>query len=107
MSFPRYPEYKDSGAEWLGKVPGHWKVDRLKRSTVSSKNGVWGDEAKQDVNDIPCVRVADFDRQGLRVQLDEPTIRNIVDSERVGRVLVQGDLLLEKSGGGEVGSRQL
>jgi type I restriction enzyme S subunit len=101
MTFPRYPEYKDSGVEWLGGVPGHWRIDRLKRSTTSSKNGVWGDEAKQDVNDIPCVRVADFDRQGLRVQLVEPTIRNIVDSERVGRVLVQGDLLLEKSGGGE------
>ncbi len=101
MSFPRYPEYKDSGVEWLGQVPGHWGIDRLKRSTINSKNGVWGDEAKQDANDIPCVRVADFDRQGLRVELVEPTIRNIVDSERVGRVLVQGDLLLEKSGGGE------
>jgi len=101
MSFPRYQEYKDSGVEWLGEVPGHWEIDRLKRSTVSSKNGVWGDEAKQDANDIPCVRVADFDRQGLRVELDEPTIRNILDSERVGRILVQGDLLLEKSGGGE------
>lgn len=24
MSFPRYPEYKDSGVEWLGEVPAHW-----------------------------------------------------------------------------------
>ncbi len=101
MSFPRYPAYKDSGVEWLGEVPEHWEVDRFKRSTVSAKNGVWGDEAKQNANDIPCVRVADFDRQGLRVELDEPTIRNIADSDRVGRILVQGDLLLEKSGGGE------
>lgn len=30
MSFPRYPAYKDSGVEWLGKVPEHWLVDRLK-----------------------------------------------------------------------------
>nr|WP_298138521.1 restriction endonuclease subunit S [uncultured Pseudomonas sp.] len=30
MSFPRYPEYKDSGVEWLGKVPGHWGIKRLK-----------------------------------------------------------------------------
>lgn len=21
MSFPRYPEYQDSGVEWLGEVP--------------------------------------------------------------------------------------
>ncbi|MCB1206323.1 MAG: restriction endonuclease subunit S [Verrucomicrobiae bacterium] len=25
MSFPRYLEYKDSGAEWLGDVPSHWR----------------------------------------------------------------------------------
>ena len=101
MSFARYPEYKDSGVEWLGMVPSHWDIDRLKRSIVSAKNGIWGDEAQQDEYDIPCVRVADFDRQGLRVELDEPTIRNVIEKERVGRVLNQGDLLLEKSGGGE------
>ncbi|AKJ95802.1 hypothetical protein TVD_10735 [Thioalkalivibrio versutus] len=26
MSFPKYPEYKDSGVEWLGEVPAHWAV---------------------------------------------------------------------------------
>lgn len=26
-----YPAYKDSGVEWLGKVPAHWDVRRLKR----------------------------------------------------------------------------
>ena len=31
MSFPRYPEYKDSGVEWLGKVPGHWRIHRVRR----------------------------------------------------------------------------
>ena len=101
MSFPRYPEYKDSGVEWLGNVPRHWLVDRLKASIVSSKNGIWGDEPKWDENDIPCVRVADFDRRKLRVELTEPTIRNVTSREREGRILSSGDLLLEKSGGGE------
>lgn len=26
MSFPAYPEYKDSGVAWLGEVPSHWEV---------------------------------------------------------------------------------
>ena len=30
MSFPRYPKYKDSGVEWLGDVPEHWGVRRLR-----------------------------------------------------------------------------
>jgi len=28
--FRLYPEYKDSGVEWLGKIPAHWGTDRLK-----------------------------------------------------------------------------
>jgi hypothetical protein len=27
---PRYPKYKDSGVEWLGEVPEHWQVKRLR-----------------------------------------------------------------------------
>ena len=30
MRLPRYPEYKDSGVAWLGDVPRHWKLKRLK-----------------------------------------------------------------------------
>lgn len=32
MSFPRYESYKDSGVEWLGEVPAHWEVKRLKHN---------------------------------------------------------------------------
>lgn len=31
MSFPKYPEYKDSGIEWLGEVPAYWCIQPLKR----------------------------------------------------------------------------
>ena len=30
MSFPRYSNYKDSGVEWLGQMPEHWELMRLK-----------------------------------------------------------------------------
>ena len=101
MSFPKYPEYKDSGVEWLGEVPVHWAVQRLKWSTASCRNGVWGDEPKGDENDILCIRVADFDRPRMRVSLSKPTYRNVTVNERKGRLVHPGDLLLEKSGGGE------
>ena len=26
MKYKPYPAYKDSGVEWLGEVPEHWKV---------------------------------------------------------------------------------
>ena len=30
-----YPQMKDSGAEWLGEVPAHWAVERLKSSVAN------------------------------------------------------------------------
>jgi type I restriction enzyme, S subunit len=101
MSLPTYAKYKSSGVEWLGDVPAHWPVDRLKASIISCKNGIWGDEPKGDGEDIECVRVADFDRARLVVDGEVPTLRSVSHSERSGRVLKRGDLLLEKSGGGE------
>ncbi|WP_311946728.1 hypothetical protein [Halomonas piscis] len=44
MSFPQYPEYKDSGVEWLGEVPAHWVVAPFKWQLDSNDGGAWGDE---------------------------------------------------------------
>lgn len=97
-----YPAYRDSGVEWIGDVPEHWEVKRLKHTITSCKNGVWGDDPVGNLDeDIPCVRVADFDRSQLKVILNDPTMRKVTKSERQGRILKYGDLLLEKSGGGE------
>ena len=102
MSFPRYPTYKPSGVEWLGEVPEHWSVNRFKLSVDSCANGVWGDEASNDENDVICIRVADFDRHRLEARVpDKPTIRNVSDRDIEQRSLRAGDLLIEKSGGGE------
>jgi len=30
MTWPPYPEYNDSGIDWLGEIPRHWEVKRLK-----------------------------------------------------------------------------
>jgi type I restriction enzyme S subunit len=101
MSFPRYPKYKASGVEWLGEVPAHWEVKRAKIGVDSHKNGVWGDEPNSGPDDLVCLRVADFDREHLRVSLDSLTARSVSAADRNGRLLQQGDLLLEKSGGGD------
>jgi type I restriction enzyme S subunit len=90
---------RPSPVEWLDRVPAHWRPVRLKYTVLGCKNGVWGDEPNGE-DDITCVRVADFDRIVGRVILDDPTRRSVPASQRVGRVLQRGDLLLEKSGGG-------
>ncbi|RRQ21969.1 restriction endonuclease subunit S [Thiohalobacter thiocyanaticus] len=95
-----YLELVDSNVPWLGKVPSHWRVHQLKRAVEGCVNGVWGSEP-DGINDIAVIRVADFDRIGARVNVDDYTMRSITLNERRGRLLKSGDLLIEKSGGGD------
>ncbi|MDR5884630.1 restriction endonuclease subunit S [Vreelandella janggokensis] len=53
MSYPAYPEYKDSGVEWLGEVPAHWKVKRLRY--VAELN-----PSKSEVRSLPAESYASF-----------------------------------------------
>lgn len=100
MKNAAYRHYKESGIDWLGAVPEHWHVGRLKWSTTGCHNGVWGEEPN-DVDDLICVRVADFDRDRFVVVNNPPTIRAIELGRRRNRLLQKNDLLIEKSGGGE------
>lgn len=96
-----YPKYKDSGVEWLGKVPEHWCIFRVKSVIASVQNGIWGDEPNGGRNYTPCARVADFDRDKFTVSGDLPTLRSVPEVQRFSRQVESGDLLIEKSGGGE------
>lgn len=98
--YSAYPEYKDSGVEWLKKVPNHWKVFSIKRSIDKCVNGIWGAEANGKDNLI-VLRVADFNRDKLTINEDKLTVRAISEKDRENRLLKFGDLLIEKSGGGE------
>lgn len=46
-----YEKYKDSGVEWIGKVPEHWEIRRLKTDTFLKGrigwNGLRSDEFKE------------------------------------------------------------
>lgn len=92
---------RPSGIPWLGDIPAHWEVRRLRASITDSVNGIWGAEPNGK-DDLICVRVADFDRANLRVSLKKKTVRAIPQSARSRRLLRKGDLLLEKSGGGDL-----
>lgn len=48
--YPKYSEYKDSGVEWLGEIPEHWIVSKVKYLT-SFQVG-WTPPTKNDSNFI-------------------------------------------------------
>ena len=101
MMFEKYDAYKDSGVEWLGTIPSNWDIFSLKRSIDGCFNGLWGSDPKENNDDIVVLRVADFDRNKLVIDNSKLTLRNIKKSEIGNRLLKKGDLLIEKSGGGD------
>ncbi|WP_280550180.1 restriction endonuclease subunit S [Halomonas sp. 11-S5] len=48
MSFPKYPEHKDSGVEWLGEVPAHWEKLKLSRISREKCDGPFGSAIKSE-----------------------------------------------------------
>jgi type I restriction enzyme S subunit len=76
-----------------------WKRLRLKNTINGAKNGVWGNDPDGD-GDTKVIRVADFDRNTLTVSY-VPTLRSIAKEELRGREINFGDLIIEKSGGGD------
>ena len=97
----RYDSYKDSGVEWIGEVPSHWEIVRMKYLFVRSKAGIWGEEEKGNLHDIVCFRIADFDYQHGCLKFDNLTLRNIEQKQLDDHILYKTDLLIEKSGGGD------
>ena len=100
MKLAPHPKLKPTGVDWLGDVPAHWEVDRIKWTTSGTVNGTWGKEPN-GIDDLICIRVADFDRERFLVTDEPPTLRAVENTQREGRLLRKGDLLIEKSGGGE------
>jgi type I restriction enzyme S subunit len=100
MSFSRYPKYKDSGVEWLGKVPEHWGVTALKRGyDVVLGKMLQPESSGPDDELLPYLRAANIKWDGV----DASDIKQMWLSkrDRTQLRLERGDLLVSE--GGDVG----
>jgi type I restriction enzyme S subunit len=91
----RYPAYKDSGVPWLGNVPQHWQVRRLK--TLCSQSALYGANVAATTytpTGVRFLRTTDITEDGQLksggVFLPEELVRDYL--------LTDGDVLLSRSG---------
>lgn len=97
-------EMKDSGIEWIGLAPISWDYIAIKYLVKSRLGGSWGNDvvADNDEYNRVCMRIADFDFIKLKFKENENyTIRRYSKQDIEAKTLCYGDLLIEKSGGGE------
>lgn len=52
MTLPRYGEYRDSTVEWLGQLPAHWELVRVKRIASSIEQG-WSPQCENFPAETP------------------------------------------------------
>ncbi len=97
MSLPRYPEYKDSGVEWLGEVPAHWRVVPLGRVTRSRCDGPFGSGLKSEHytdNGVRVVRLQNIRRDGFDGTDEAFVDLSYYRAELTGHDVVAGDVLI-------------
>ena len=93
---------KDSGVEWIEQIPNLWSTIRIKNIIAQRDAGAWGEVEQGNDNDVICIRVADFDYSHFTIQNNKDyTLRNYSDLQIKSLKLNKGDILIEKSGGGE------
>jgi len=99
MMINRYEAYKDSGVEWLGDVPAHWDILRVKDTVIKIGNGVTpkgGSEVYTDTG-IPFLRSQNVYDDGLRIANVSFISKEIYDYMK-GSQLKAGDILINITG---------
>jgi type I restriction enzyme S subunit len=95
MSFPAYPAYKDSTISWLGRVPSHWNVFRLKHVCEVFPSNV--DKHARD--DEPPVRLCNYTDvyYNERITADIPFMHATASEEQIARFTLRGgDTIITK-----------
>ena len=96
MKYPRYPVYRESGAPWLGEIPAHWEVKRLKFLLTQKLEYGANEVANDDDPDMPrYIRITDIDEAG---NLRDDTFKSLPIEIARPYLLKDKDILLARSG---------
>ena len=91
-----YTTYHDTGIEWLGQVPSHWEVCRLKSRLVKNESGIWND--RHNTHGTIVLRSTEQTISG-GWRIENPARLVLSPEERETYLLQVGDLLVTKSSG--------
>ena len=91
--------FKDSGIEWLGKIPEHWEVKKLKYVITKAGSGVTprGGASVYLTSGIPLLRSQNIHFDGLRLD-DVAYISEITHNKMSNSQVLSGDVLLNITG---------
>lgn len=87
---------KDSGVEWLGEVPAHWEVMKVRRLVTEHKQGYYSSESYVDEG-ARLLRITDLRPDGEIDTTESPCVQ---DSDSIHQFLLrQYDFVFARTGG--------
>ena len=96
MAYPTYPDYIASEADWLGVLPSHWKVRRLRFAALEPLKYGANEAADLEDTELPrYIRITDVNADG---SLNSDTFRSLTEEVAAPYLLEEGDILLARSG---------
>lgn len=96
IQLPRYDSYKDSGVQWLGEIPSHWAVKKLKFLTSYFKGFAFKSEDFSDIG-IPLIKASNVKKFSIENVESHIAFEKVQDAfDRVK--LQEGDLILSTVG---------
>lgn len=91
-----YSKMKDSGVEWIGEIPDHWKLVHLKRIVDEPLKYGANEAADEEIKTNPrYLRITDFDKSG---KLRNDTFKSLPPEVAKDYLLSEGDILFARSG---------
>ena len=96
LNLQKYPVYKSSGVEWLGDIPEHWEVKKIKRITQTHKQGYYTENPYIDEG-VKLARITDIDDFG-NVSFENMPFVEISEKNEKSFQLKKGDFLFARSG---------
>lgn len=91
-----YAPLKQSGLEWLGEIPAHWSVQRLKQLAEVRGGLTLGKQYSGELQEYPYLRVANV--QDGYLKLDDILTVEVPASEVASNLLAYGDVLMNEGG---------
>ena len=87
---------KPSGQEWLGEIPTHWGLQRLKQLAEVRGGLTLGKQYSGELLEYPYLRVANV--QDGYLDLDDVLTVEVPASEAASNLLAKGDVLMNEGG---------
>lgn len=93
--YAAYPEYKDSGVEWLGDIPKTWKVTKYKNVIQIAQGAAFKSSDYVDYSDVISIRMGNI-KKGGQIDLNH-NVKFLPNRHKVdfsNYQLVDGDLII-------------